>query len=113
MILLFLLFSLSAHAEKIINIELSRPDSSKIVGRLTIPDEKLPFPIILYLQGSNCISVRDYRFDISPALKKKNYALLSIEKPGLTRDMKEEDYFKDSYLLKNDVFSRANDAFIF
>ena len=103
--------SLSAFAEKNINIELNRPDKSKILARLSIPNENLPFPVILYLQGSSCVSVRDFKFNLSPALKKKNYALLTIEKPGVSRNMKSEDCFKDSYLLKNDVFTRANDAF--
>lgn len=105
-----LLFSLSAFAEKIMNIELNRPDQSKITARLTIPNEKIPFPIILYLQGSSCVSMRDFKFELSGELRKKNYALLSIEKPGVFRNMKEEDCFKDSYLLKNDVFRRAEDA---
>src|SRR5690606_23817369 len=109
--LLSLLLSVSAFAEKNINIELNRPDKSKILARLTIPDEKLPFPLILYLQGSSCVSVRDYKYELSPSLRKKNYALLTIEKPGVSRDMKAEDCFKDSYLLKNDVFTRADDAF--
>lgn len=101
----------SAFAEKNINLELNRPDKTKIIARLSIPDEKLPFPVILYLQGSSCVSVRDFKFNLSPALRKKNYALLTIEKPGVSRDMKKEECFKDSYLLKNDVFTRANDAF--
>lgn len=110
MILLALLFSASVFAEKIMNIELNRPDKSKIVARLVIPNPDLPFPIVLYLQGSSCVSLKDYKFQISPGLVKKNYALLSIEKPGVTKDMKQEDCFKESYLLKNDVFARANDA---
>lgn len=110
MILLALLFSASVFAEKIMNIELKRPDQSKIVARLVIPNPDLPFPIVLYLQGSSCVSLKDYKFQLSPALVKKNYALLSIEKPGVTRDMTEADCFKESYLLKNDVFARTNDA---
>lgn len=110
MILLALLFSVSVFAEKVMNIELKRPDQSKIVARLTIPNPELPFPVVLYLQGSSCISVNDYKYSLSSALLKKNYALLSIEKPGVTRDMKAEDCFKESYLLKNDVFSRSKDA---
>lgn len=111
MILLLLLLSISAFAEKNINIELNRPDKTKILARLSIPNQKLPFPIILYLQGSSCVSTRDYKFDLSPALKKKNYALLTVEKPGISREMKAQDCFKDSYLLKNDIFTRSNDAF--
>ena len=111
MIFLVLLFSVSAFAEKIINIELKRPDDSKIIGRLTIPDESKPFSIILHLQGSACESVHEAYYDLSPALKKKNHGHLLIEKPGLSKGMKTEDCFKDSYLLKNDIFTRANDAF--
>lgn len=108
--LLTLLLSVSAFAEKNINIELNRPDKTKILARLSIPNDKIPFPLILYLQGSSCVSVRDYKYELSPALRKKNYALLTIEKPGISRDLNPEDCFKDSYLLKNDVFTRADDA---
>ena len=110
MILLALLFSASVFAEKIMNIELKRPDQSKIVAKLVIPEGDTRFPLVLYLQGSSCVSVNDYQYSLSSALKKKNYALLSIEKPGVTRDIKPDDCHKDSYLLKNNVFQRANDA---
>ena len=110
MILLALLFSASVFAEKVMNIELKRPDHSKIIARLTIPNPDLPFPIVLYLQGSSCVSVNDYKYSLSSTLLKKNFALLSIEKPGVHREMTEADCHKDAYLLKNDVFARANDA---
>lgn len=111
MIYLLLFFSLNVFAEKIANIELKRPDQSKIIARLDIPDEKLPFGIVLHIQGSACESVHDAYYNISTELKKKNFAHLLIEKPGITRGMKPEDCFKDSYLIKNDIFTRANDAF--
>lgn len=111
MILLALLFSASVFAEKIMNIELKRPDNTKIVARLIIQNPDIPFPIILHLQGSACESVHAAYYDISPALKKKNYAYLLVEKPGTFKGMKPEDCFKDSYLTGNDIFTRANDAF--
>lgn len=111
MILLALFLSLSAFAEKIMNIELKRPDESVIIARLKIPDDKIPFSIILHLQGSACESVHAAYYEISPALKKKNHAHLLIEKPGISKGMKPADCFKESYLVKNDIFTRANDAF--
>lgn len=111
MIFLAMLFSLSAFAEKIINIELKRPDESLIIARLKIPDEKIPFSIILHLQGSACESVHAAYYEISPALKKKNHAHLLIEKPGISKTMRTADCLNDSYLVKNDIFTRANDAF--
>lgn len=110
MILLFLLLSFAAFAEKNINIELRRPDKTLLRARLEIPDEKKPFGIILHLQGSACESVHKAYYNISVELKKKNWAHLLIEKPGVWKDMKAEDCEKDEYLLKNDIFQRANDA---
>lgn len=111
MILLALFLSLTAFAEKVIHIELNRPDKTTIHARLEIQNPEIPFPIILFLQGSACESVQDFHHELAPALKKKNYAHLLIEKPGLKKGLKADECFKDTYLVKNSVYSRAEDAF--
>src|SRR5690606_3223662 len=56
------------------------------------------------------VSAKELKYELHSDHRKKNYALLTIEKPGNFPGMKPQDCFKDEYLLKNNVFARKNDA---
>lgn len=89
-------------------IELDKPDKTKLIAVLDVPDPQKPFAIFLHLQGSGCMD------PISDQLGKEMIAMntgaLIIQKPGLSLPLLEGECFGPKYLLGNNIFTRVNDA---
>lgn len=59
-----------------------RPNGSIVCGYLTKPDGEGSFPILIFLQGSECTCMRWFHEQLDPITCACGIGLLSIEKPG-------------------------------